>query len=506
MLKVSHNLTISYIAVFFAAALLYVATCAPEVVWQDSGLIQYRVWHSDIEGRLGLALSHPLFYILAITAKKIPLGEFGYRINVLTAVISAVAVANLFLLLRLWLGKNFPALIGAATMALSHTFWRHATIPETYNLVVALLLFELIMLLLYAKTSRVHYLYLLGLINGLAIANHMLASIAFICYLVLAVVLVVSRQIKRRDFTAMALLWIFGALPYEYLIVKNILHSGDMWGTLASAAFGIRWQGAVLNTTLNSQIIKENLMYVILNFPTPNILLGFVGLWALYKVSPKRWFGNVLLALLILFFLFAFRYTVPDRYAFFLPFYCVFSILIGVGASMLIGHKISKAMAYVVAALCLLPVPAYIMAPKMAKQMGVTIGRGREIPYRDDYVYFLQPWRTGYRGAERFANEVLDSVEPAAIIFADATTAPPLLYTQQVKAKRPDVKIISSVGSSEDSPEFNEQTIEKLLAERAIYVVSPIDEYCPAFLLERYKFQQAGLIWKVVESKKPKSY
>lgn len=506
MPKAGSNIRASYIAVFFAAALLYVATCAPGVVWQDSGLIQYRVWHSDIEGRLGLALSHPLFYIIAIAVKYIPAGEFGYRINVLTAVISAVAVANLFLLLRLWLGKNLPALIGAATLAMSHTFWRHATIPETYNLAVALLLFELIMLLLYAKTSRVTYLYFLGLTNGLAIANHMLASIAFICYLVLAIVLLVGKRIRWRDFTAMVLLWIFGALPYEYLIVKNILHSGEMWGTLASAAFGIRWQGAVLNTTLSSQIIKENLMYIIFNFPTPNILLGLVGLWALYKVSPKRWFANVLLALLILFFLFAFRYTVPDRYAFLIPFYCIFSILIGVGVSMLIGRKSSKAMTYVVAALCLLPVPAYMMAPKIAKQMGVTIGHGREIPYRDDYVYFLQPWRTGYRGAERFANEALDSLEPAAIIFADATTSPPLLYTQQVKAKRPDVKIISSIGSSEDSPEFNEQTLEKLLAERAVYVVSPIKEYCPAFLLERYKFQQAGLIWKVVESKKLKSY
>jgi hypothetical protein len=147
-----------------------------------------------------------------------------------------------------------------------------------------------------------------------------------------------------------------------------------------------------------------------------------------------------------------------------------------------------------------------MMAPKIAKQTGITIGRGREIPYRDDYRYFLQPWRTGYRGAERFANEVLESLEPAGVIFADATTAPPLLYAQQVKAKRPDVKIISSIGSSENSPELNEQTIEKFLAERAVYVVSPIDGYCPAFLLERYKFEQTGLIWKVVESNKLKSY
>ena len=169
--KTFDNLKISYIAVFLAAAALYVATCAPGAVWQDSGVIQYRVWHNDIEGRMGLALSHPLFYIIAIGAKYILPGEFGHRINLVTAIISAVAVANLFLLLRLWLKNVLPALVGALTLGLSHTFWWHAAIPETYNLTAALLMCELIVLLQYAKTERVGYLYLLGLINGLAIAN-----------------------------------------------------------------------------------------------------------------------------------------------------------------------------------------------------------------------------------------------------------------------------------------------------------------------------------------------
>jgi hypothetical protein len=92
----------SYFFVFFAAAVLYILTCAPGAVWQDAGLIQYRVWHNDIQGKLGLALSHPLFYLIAILFKHIPIGEFCYKINVLDAIISAFAVANLFLLLRLW--------------------------------------------------------------------------------------------------------------------------------------------------------------------------------------------------------------------------------------------------------------------------------------------------------------------------------------------------------------------------------------------------------------------
>lgn len=497
--ETSNNLKISYIAVFLAASILYIATCAPGPVWQDSGVIQYRVWHNDIEGRLGLALSHPLFYIINIVAKYIPLGEFGYRINIVTALISAVAVANLFLFLRLWLSNILPALVGALTLGLAHTFWRHATIPETYNLAAALLLCELIMLLQYAKSRRVGFLYLLGLINGLATANHMLASIAFICYVVLVVVLAIKKQFEVRDIAAMALFWVIGALPYEYLIVKTIFQTGDFWATLSSAAFGKGWQEAVLNTSLSVGIVKENLMWIALNFPTPNILLMFAGVWGLYKIAPKRWFANVLLALMILFFIFAFRYTIVDRYAFFIPFYCMVSILVGLGAHCFITLKNRKILGHIAIVLTLLPIPVYVAAPKIAKEMAIKSGRSREIPYRDDYTYFLQPWKMGYRGAERFANEALNAVEDGAIIYADGTTAPSLLYVQEVKGKRKDVKIISFIGSSAGSPEFNEQTVEKLFSERVVYVVSPLVGYCPPFLLEQYSFVPADIIWRVIE-------
>jgi len=178
MLKVGNNLKVSYITVLLIAAGLYAATCAPGALWQDSGMYQYRIRHNDIEGKLGLALSHPLYHIIGIGVKHIPLGEFAYRVNLISAVAAAFTIANLFLLLRIWLKRNLPAVIAAATLALSHTFWRHAVIAETYTLYTALLLAELLMLLQYVKTKRKVYLYLLGLFNGLAIANHMFAVIA----------------------------------------------------------------------------------------------------------------------------------------------------------------------------------------------------------------------------------------------------------------------------------------------------------------------------------------
>ncbi|MHC4437638.1 MAG: protein O-mannosyl-transferase family [Planctomycetota bacterium] len=489
-----------YAAVLFGALALYIVSCAPGALWQDSGLIQYRIWHNDIEGFLGLAISHPLFYILAIGIKYIPLGEFAHRVNLVSAIAGAVAIANMFLLVRLWLGKNLPAVVAAATFAVSHTFWRHASIIETYTLWTALFLAELIMLLQYTRTRRVHYLYWLGLLSGLSIAVHMLASIPLICYALFIAFLLAKKEIHTKNLAIIVLLWIVGALPYEYLIVKNIIQTGDLTGTLASAAFGLRWQEAVLNTSLSMGMAKENFLYILLNFPTPNFLLFFVGFFGLFKMSPSRSFRNIVLALTILFFLIAFRYTVPDRYAFFIPFYCLVSIFIGLGMDTMWDQKNLKVPAFLMLLFCIIPVGIYAALPPLAEKMQLNIGTRSDTPYRDDYKYFLRPWKTGYRGAERFANEALDLSENNAVIYADVTTIGPLLYLQEVKEKRPDIKIVSSVVNSKDAPKFNEQSTEQLLTAGPVYVVSPRPGYCPQFLLDSYDFIRAGILWQVVKS------
>jgi hypothetical protein len=491
-----------YIGVLVCALALYTVSCAPATLWQDSGLIQYRIWHNDIEGFLGLALSHPLFYIIAIVAKYVPLGEFFYRVNLVSAIAGAVTIANIFLLVRLWLGRNLPAVVAAVTLAVSHTFWSHASIIETYTLWTAIFTAELIMLLQYVKTERTAYLYWLGLLNGLAIAVHNLALIPFLCYAVFVIFLLAKKNIHLRDSAIIVLLWIVGALLYEYLIIKNIIQSGDVTGSLASAAFGVRWQGAVLNTSLSAKIIKENFLFILLNFPTPNFLLFFAGLFGLFKVSKNQGFRNVLLGLIVLFFIFAFRYNVPDRFAFFLPFYCMVSVFVGLGAYFFLEQINRKVFVVLVLLFSFLPVAVYAVAPAWAEKMQFNLGTRNNVPYRNDYKYFLQPWKTGYRGAEHFADEALDVVEKNAIIFADSTTAAPLLLMQEVAGKRLDVKVISGVISSKNAPSFNKHTIEQLLQGRAVYVVSRQAGYCPSFVLDNYNLEQVGHLWRVVEREK----
>ncbi len=500
-LLLADNIALQYLIVLMLAGALYVFTCAPAVLWQDSGLFVYRIWHNDLEGNLGLALAHPLYIMIGIAVKSIPFGDLAHRLNLISAVFGAVAVANLFLLLRLWLGTNLPAIAGAITLAVSWTFWANAVVAEDYTLFAAQMLAELILLLQYVRTKKIGCLYFLGLLNGLAIANHLWAVFGLVCYAVFCIALLVRRQIGLKHVVTVAVLWLIGAAPYEYLIVKNIILSHDFWGTLASAVFGVGWKGSVLNASMSMKMIFENVIFILLNFPTPNFLLLFLGLWVLPKAAPSRGFASIFTAMLILHFLFAFRYTVPDRHAFFLPFYCLAAVLVGLGAGVVLERCSRRVLIFAVLAFALLPIPAYCVAPAVARRFYKPLGQRRQRPYRDEYKYWLQPWKTGCRGAERFANEALDSVEENAVIYAYTTDVHTLLYVQEVKGRRRDVKIVSDHDKSENAPDLNEETVADLVNNSGLYVASVQTGYCPAFLLENYDFVRTGILYRAVRKR-----
>ncbi len=488
-----------YVTALILAGTLYVVSCAPGILWQDSSLFVYRTWHNDIQGNIGLALSHPLYFMITIVAKYIPLGELAYRVNLVSALFGAIAVANLFLFLRLWIGRARPAVIGAITLAVSWNFWQHSAMAEVYTLYMAQMLGELIVLLLYIRTKRMRYLYLLGLFNGLAIANHMWAVFGFVCYAVFLVILRVRKEIGTKNLVFVIIFWVIGALPYEYLIVKQLILSGDLGATLASAAFGDTWQGDVTSTYMSMKIVLENFIFVCLNFPTPNLLLLFVGLWALCKKVPERSLANITLVLAIMYFVFAFRYTVADRFAFFLPFYCLAAAFIGLGADVVLTRFNSKSTATLLLLFALLPIPMYFIIPDLARKAYKPLAQKRQRPYRDEYDYFLKPWKTGDNGAQRFADETMELMDKNAILYLLPIDSHTLLYTQEVKGRRPDVKIVSLCDTSVNAPVLNKDTVADLVDNWPFYVLSP--ENCPDFLINNYDFVEIWPIYRVIKRK-----
>jgi hypothetical protein len=331
----------------------------------------------------------------------------------------------------------------------------------------------------------------------------MLAVIPAFCYAILATVLLGKKAIRWRQTALIGLCWMVGALPYECLIVKHLVQSGDVLATLGSVAFGDRWKGAVLNTQLSWQIAKENTSLLALNFPSPNLFLFFVGAFAFFKAQSMTLFRLFVAALMVLFFAFAFRYQVADRYAFFIPFYVLAALMIGLGAHALSGGVRHKVWSALFIGFSFLPIVAYAMAPDLARQTSLFPPTRGDVPYRDDAVYFLQPWKTGYTGAERFAREALETVPVDAIIYADTTTVAPLLYAQEVQGQRPEVWIITGLVRSAGAPAYGPKAFTEFFGNRSVYVTSNQPGYYPSFMIGKYEFVKNGVLWRVVQSSAP---
>ncbi|NQV32680.1 MAG: DUF2723 domain-containing protein [Phycisphaeraceae bacterium] len=489
----------AYCLVLAIFAVIYGVSCAPGLLWQDSGLIQYRVLHHDIHGFFGLALAHPLYYWVAFAAKAVPIGDALFRINLISALAGAITVANIFLLVRLWLGQTGPAVLAAMSLGLSHTFWRHACIAETYTLWAMFFTCELVLFFLYVKTEKMSFAYALAGINGLAVSVHMLGCLSAVCYLAYGLTLVRKKRIHPSKIALTMMIWLVGTLPYSSLILHEMVKSQDIAGTLVSAAFGDRWLDDVLNASLSWRVAKENMLYIVLNYPTVNIGLVFIGLFGLFRKQMR----HVMLVMLVMlgvlafvFLLFAWRYTVVDRYAFFIPFYCVMALFMGKGL-----HNLSKngdiKVVSLALAFSLCPVAVYALIPGTLRAQGYSLGTRQNIPYRDDLTYFLQPWKTGYRGADRFAQEVLVGLEEHAVLYADHTTVAPLVLYQDSHGIRPDVHVVSSVIHTPGAPEFSKVSLDQLLTTRPVYVVSDQPGHYPSFLQENYALRQRGHVFQV---------
>ena len=318
------------------------------------------------------------------------------------------------------------------------------------------------------------------------------------CYLVMIAFLLYRKTVRFRQVLSMAVFWAVGCAPYLYLIICELVATGDFVATIRSALFGSSWGGDVLNIALNITIVKQNFMFFGLNFPTPNILLFFAGLFAVYKIFSFKTFANMLLAMTLIFFVFAFRYTVPDRYAFFIPFYCLACVFIAAGSRAILERFQNRCLPCAIVILALLPVPVYVVAAKLAERMEIDLGTKRQIPYRNEYTYFLRPWQIGNNAPELFAADALNSVEENGVIIADGTTVYALWYAQQIDGLRKDVKIISGHGDYKNPIDFvTVKTLDELLRQEAVYVVSPQKGYCPRFILDNYDFVKSGPVFRI---------
>ena len=461
-----------WLAIALCSLALYAATANRGPQWQDSGQHILRVVTRQSVNPLGLALSHPLHHWLGRLAVTPAVLEPCLAVTLISAMAGGIAVANVWgcvwTLTRSWRA----ALLAAGSLALGHTFWQMATRAETYTLVAALLAGECWCIAAFATTRRKGYLWGALLLNGLGLANH---NLALLTIPVLGVVLLHSvrvRQIRAGDVAVAVGLWLIGSLPYTGLVLIEMVRSGDAFGTVRSALFGLRYADEVLNTSLSPGLILRSLGFVVFNFPGLLLSAAVYGVARAGRLSVPpvaRW---ALFAGLVIHAAFALRYTIKDQFTFFLPTYVLLCIFGGVGFAAVPRYWSQSARKVTLLAatvfLALTPV-TYAIAVAIARETDALGTLARNKPYRDDYVYALIPWSVVERSAEQMSRHAVELAGPGGVIIVEDAMADFAVRYQALRSSDEPPQVIAELT----------EAAERAVAESRTVVLVPMDRDAP---------------------------
>jgi hypothetical protein len=441
-----------------AALLLYVATLAPGLVWQDSGEYQWNIgrftWpptervpdgpdgpaaeEFSVWCRPGEAVRvHPWFLVVGRLLASPGLVGPAYAANLASALGTALAAANVALLACWLTGKRSAGAVAGLAFALGHAVWLYAVMAEVLGWEAAFLSAELLLAVAWYRTRRPLWLVLLFLVGGVAISNHLMASLGLAVFGAWVVIEVMRRRAPAWVLPAGAAAWLVGGTLYWIVLAIELGRTGSLGETFVSATVG-GFGGKVAGVPGLGRMLAESGLYVALNHPTPLVLAVPLGAWLLLRRRDAP--AVLVLVLAAVYFLWGARYDVPDQFSFFVPFYAVSSVLVGVGSAWVL-ERFGRKWTAVLVVLAILPAAAYAALPGAARQVELDVF-ARRVPYRDSFSYWFRPWKCGERSARRFAESALTAVPPEAVILPDTTTAPPLRYLQDVEGRRPDVQVV----------------------------------------------------------------
>ena len=452
-------------------AVLYGATCQRGPSWQDSGRHQWCAWRGRCYRKLGLALAHPLYVEAGHALRGLPVADFATRLNAFSGLGMAVALANLAALVAVLTNRRWIGLAAAGMLAVTHTVWWVSTLAETYAWQAAALTAELRLLVRLVRRPRWHTPALLGLVAGLGWAIHNMALLALPVYAAAAVVTVARRRLPAWTLSVGLAAFLAGASPLLVLVAAEAAAGGSIAAAIRSALFG-KYAWAVLNVRGVSPYLKANAGLAAMNLAGLLLPLAVVG-WLHFRSRLGAGLAAAIGAITAIEVAFVARYPVPDQFMFLVPSLTMMALAAGIGLAVLAdrskGWRLAAALA---AAASIAAGPAFCAAaPHLARKFGVRTGREARAPFRDEYRYWLVPWKHDESSARDFAAAALAQAAPDGVICADGASRYPLLLVQAAGG------VCRGVLIRDDGPGGGAE-----LPGRTVYTVQPSAALLPAAL------------------------
>jgi hypothetical protein len=418
------------------------------------------------------ATGYPLYLLLGkVFATLMPIGEVGFRLNVMSALCAAATVLMLYHLARRLVGLRAAALAAALLFGFSYYFWAQAVVAEVYTLQTLLLCGLLLLLLRWERNRADGLLAATGLLYGLSVGNHLSSLLVApgLGAFLLAVAgkdVLAPRRLLYFAGSMVAGLGVYVYLPLRYLAAPAFNYAGhydaagnfvpldltrleNLWWLVSGQGFHdlmLGYRPAEMVAEMGATIHR-----LWAAFLGVGLLPGLLGAWVQGRRRPQY------LLLLGLTFLaniaFFTTYRVVDKASMFVSAYLIWAVWIAEGSAWIVGwlqeqqsgvKRPSPAWAWALALVALVALP--VNAPL--------------VNVRDDT-----------RARDR-AEAILEAAGPEAIVFGWWASAPPVQYLQVVEGQRPDVLVINRflIGA----PEMY-ALVDRSLGSRPVYVVE-LDE------------------------------
>lgn len=320
--------------VFLSSFIYFVAQLAPTVVYGDSAELVIGAYKLTIVHPSG----YPLYLLLGKLFTFIPIGDIGYRINLMSAFFGALSCSFVFLILLDLAKSLFVSLISTFTLALSFTFSFLSTIAEVYTLNSFFFVLLIYILIQWKRKGEKKFLFLFSFLLGLSLTNHLTILIFFPSFLIYFLLDKSRIYLKLLDLVKIIALFTLGLLPYLYIPISSFSSAETIfWPKIKSLRdFFLFVSGSHFKVWILSQSLSEFLKsilkfisFLLIQFPGFATVFGAIGFLECKKNKKEEFilFSTMFFSL----FLFVTNYRVGDINHFYLPCYIIFSIWVGFG-------------------------------------------------------------------------------------------------------------------------------------------------------------------------------
>ncbi len=306
-----------FLLFIFIFAVYYYSLC-PTVYLIDSGEL------AGASYTLGIAhpTGYPLYTLISYFFAHIP-GEPIKNLNFLSTIFSIFAAILFYISINKITKNKIVPILTTTLFAFSPIIWRISITNEVYpltGLFCVLLLFILSIL----KDNRGFYVMML--VIGLAFTNHIIIfslTIPLFFYLI-----IVYKPTLKKLFIGI-LFTLIGISPYLYLIIRTLAGAEIAWGNTCNLQ-RLFWhitarQYQVWMFSLSGKEIlnnaKQGIILYATNFLYIFMVFVFAGFFLLFKIDKKKFW--LFLAIVLLNFLYAINYAIPDIESYYLPGFVV---------------------------------------------------------------------------------------------------------------------------------------------------------------------------------------